>query len=30
VAHPLSPDQVEQAWRKHPDAAGALVVSPTP
>jgi arginine decarboxylase len=30
VAHPPSPEQVEQAWQKHPDAAGALIVSPTP
>jgi len=29
VAHPPSPEQVEQAWQKHPDAAGALIVSPT-
>jgi arginine/lysine/ornithine decarboxylase len=30
LAHPPSPDQVAQAWREHPDAAGALIVSPTP
>ncbi len=30
VAHPPSPEQVEQAWQKHPDAAGALIFSPTP
>jgi arginine decarboxylase len=30
VAHPPSPSQVEQAWQEHPDAAGALIVSPTP
>ncbi len=30
MAHPPSPEQVEQAWQKHPDAAGALIVSPTP
>jgi arginine/lysine/ornithine decarboxylase len=30
LAHPPSPEQVEQAWRQHPDAAGALIVSPTP
>jgi arginine/lysine/ornithine decarboxylase len=30
VAHPPSPAQVEQAWQEHPDAAGALIVSPTP
>jgi arginine/lysine/ornithine decarboxylase len=30
LAHPPSPEQVEQAWVAHPDAAGALIVSPTP
>jgi arginine decarboxylase len=30
LAHPPSPDAVEEAWARHPDAAGALVVSPTP
>jgi arginine decarboxylase len=30
LAHPPSPRQVEQAWQEHPDAAGALIVSPTP
>jgi arginine/lysine/ornithine decarboxylase len=30
LAHPPSPEQVEQAWDAHPDAAGALIVSPTP
>lgn len=30
ISHPPSPDQVEQAWQRHPDAAGALVVSPSP
>jgi arginine/lysine/ornithine decarboxylase len=30
LAHPPSPSQVEQAWQQHPDAAGALIVSPTP
>jgi arginine/lysine/ornithine decarboxylase len=30
LAHPPSPDQVEAAWAAHPDAAGALIVSPTP
>ncbi len=30
LAHPPSPEQVEQAWQQHPDAAGALIVSPTP
>ncbi|BBH67949.1 putative Orn/Lys/Arg decarboxylase [Actinoplanes sp. OR16] len=30
LAHPPSPQQLEQAWQRHPDAAGALIVSPTP
>jgi arginine decarboxylase len=30
VAHPPSPRQVQEAWQEHPDAAGALIVSPTP
>jgi arginine/lysine/ornithine decarboxylase len=30
LAHPPSPEQVEAAWDAHPDAAGALIVSPTP
>ncbi|MBY6707863.1 ornithine decarboxylase [Rhodococcus sp. BP-241] len=30
LSHPPSPEQVEQAWQRHPDAAGALVVSPSP
>ncbi|MDM3973741.1 ornithine decarboxylase [Mycobacterium marseillense] len=29
-SHPPSPEQVEEAWDKHPDASGALVVSPSP
>ncbi|OBK26663.1 aminotransferase class I/II-fold pyridoxal phosphate-dependent enzyme [Mycobacterium asiaticum] len=29
-SHPPSPEQVEDAWRRHPDAAGALIVSPSP
>ncbi|OIN82149.1 aminotransferase class I/II-fold pyridoxal phosphate-dependent enzyme [Mycobacterium malmoense] len=29
-SHPPSPRQVERTWEKHPDAAGALVVSPSP
>jgi arginine decarboxylase len=29
-SHPPSPEQFEAAWDKHPNAAGALVVSPTP
>ncbi len=30
IAHPPSPEQVAAAWERHPDAAGALIVSPTP
>jgi arginine decarboxylase len=30
LAHPPSPRQVEETWQQHPDAAGALIVSPTP
>jgi arginine decarboxylase len=30
LAHPPSPEQLEEAWDRHPDAAGALIVSPTP
>ncbi|GAB36134.1 putative decarboxylase [Gordonia otitidis NBRC 100426] len=30
LTHPPSPDQVRQAWQMHPDAAGLLIVSPTP
>jgi lysine decarboxylase len=29
-SHPPSPQQVREMWQKHPDAAGALVVSPSP
>ncbi|WP_280266770.1 aminotransferase class I/II-fold pyridoxal phosphate-dependent enzyme [Nocardia wallacei] len=29
-SHPPSPRQVERAWERHPDAAGALIVSPSP
>jgi lysine decarboxylase len=29
-SHPPSPEQVEETWQRHPDAAGALVVSPSP
>ncbi|MDM4142381.1 MULTISPECIES: ornithine decarboxylase [Mycobacterium] len=29
-SHPPSPQQVEEVWDKHPDAAGALIVSPSP
>jgi arginine decarboxylase len=30
LSHPPSPAEVEEAWQTHPDAAGALVVSPSP
>ena len=30
LAHPPSPDDVEAAWRRHPDADGVVLVSPTP
>ncbi|WP_330230145.1 ornithine decarboxylase [Nocardia sp. NBC_00508] len=29
-SHPPSPQQVRQAWEEHPDASGALIVSPSP
>jgi lysine decarboxylase len=29
-SHPPSPEQVDAAWNEHPDAAGALIVSPSP
>jgi arginine/lysine/ornithine decarboxylase len=29
-SHPPSPEQVRKAWQKYPDAAGALIVSPSP
>jgi arginine decarboxylase len=29
-SHPPSSEQVRQAWERHPDAAGALIVSPSP
>ncbi len=29
-SHPPSPEQVRRAWNRHPDAAGALIVSPSP
>lgn len=29
-SHPPSPERVRQAWEQHPDAAGALIVSPSP
>jgi len=30
LAHPPSPEQVAEAWERHRDAAGVLIVSPTP
>ncbi|WP_067814733.1 aminotransferase class I/II-fold pyridoxal phosphate-dependent enzyme [Nocardia inohanensis] len=30
LSHPPSPEQVEESWAQHPDAAGALIVSPSP
>lgn len=30
IAHPPSPDQVAAAWEQEPDAAAALIVSPSP
>jgi lysine decarboxylase len=30
LSHPPSPEQVDGAWQRHPDAAGALIVSPSP
>lgn len=30
IAHPPAPEQFAEAWERHPDAAAALVVSPTP
>ncbi|MGV9410029.1 aminotransferase class I/II-fold pyridoxal phosphate-dependent enzyme [Nocardia sp. NPDC003693] len=30
LSHPPSPEQVREAWRRNPDAAGALIVSPSP
>ncbi|MBV9192803.1 MAG: hypothetical protein JO168_01580 [Solirubrobacterales bacterium] len=30
LAHPPSPEQIAEAWEHHPQAAAALVVSPTP
>ncbi|MFF5079426.1 aminotransferase class I/II-fold pyridoxal phosphate-dependent enzyme [Actinoplanes sp. NPDC000266] len=30
LAHPPSPQQLEEAWQRHPSASGALIVSPTP
>lgn len=30
LAHPPSPESVEAMWQRYPDAAAALIVSPTP
>src|SRR6478609_98691 len=30
LSHPPSPQQVDEAWERYPDAAGALIVSPSP
>lgn len=30
MSHPPSPEQIRQGWEEHPDAAGALIVSPSP
>jgi lysine decarboxylase len=30
ISHPPSPERVSAAWEEHPDAAGALIVSPSP
>ncbi|OBA96101.1 ornithine decarboxylase [Mycobacteriaceae bacterium 1482268.1] len=30
ISHPPSPDDVDAAWDRNPDAAGALIVSPSP
>jgi arginine decarboxylase len=30
ISHPPSPEQVADAWDRHPEATGALVVSPSP
>lgn len=30
ISHPPSPGQVREAWEKNPNAAGALIVSPSP
>lgn len=29
IAHPITPEQVERALRKHPDAKGVFVINPT-
>ncbi|WP_327099689.1 ornithine decarboxylase [Nocardia vinacea] len=30
LSHPPSPEQIRETWERHPDAAGALIVSPSP
>ncbi len=30
MSHPPSPEQIRDGWEKYPDAAGALIVSPSP
>src|SRR5947209_454501 len=30
ISHPPSPEQVAAEWERHPDAAGAVIVSPSP
>lgn len=30
IAHPPSPETVEEMWQRYPDASAALIVSPTP
>ena len=30
IAHPPSPERIAEAWERYPQAAGALIVSPTP
>lgn len=30
ISHPPSPDDVDAAWDRYPDAAGVLIVSPSP
>jgi arginine/lysine/ornithine decarboxylase len=30
IAHPPSPETIEEMWQRYPDASAALIVSPTP
>jgi arginine/lysine/ornithine decarboxylase len=30
LSHPPSPERIRETWERHPDAAGALIVSPSP